>query len=249
MGEEQIPVFGSSIQNDSPNKPIETSYSPVNRNDIFAADCIDYRKKAHSVLNEGDGLPSESKFPHSHEKPRLDKKSSSQYDNQEPGFGGFNITEIEDLKNQKKRRKSQMPMDDEITNTDTSYDVFGDKNRNKAEEVLPSFGSLVNEASKADATRRKSHYVPKTSNFGEPQKNVFNDDEEFKNIAPENPLISSEKEKFGSQFNEAPEFGSFGKFYLILFLPKSNIPFCIFVRYSLIIFTRIRIIIISLLIL
>lgn len=105
-------------------------YSPVDKNDIFASGCHNSHKKAKSELNDGDGLPPQRKFSHSYEKGCFAKKAKSQheFDNHESAFGGFNVSELEDFKAQQ-NSKSQSPMDDEITNTDTAIDNFPDKNK------------------------------------------------------------------------------------------------------------------------
>ena len=75
FGGEPIPSFGSGMKEASLNKEMNISYSPVNKNDIFATGCQDFRKKAKSVLNEGDGMPLQHrKFSHSYEKVAFSNK-------------------------------------------------------------------------------------------------------------------------------------------------------------------------------
>lgn len=128
FGGESMPSFGSTFKDESQNRGMV--YSPVDKNDIFASGCHNSHKKAKSELNDGDGLPPQRKFSHSYEKAGFAKKAKSQHelDNQEAGFGGFNVSEFEEFKVQQ-NSKSQSPMDDEITNTDTAIDNFADKSK------------------------------------------------------------------------------------------------------------------------
>lgn len=207
FGGESMPSFGSNMKDDSSNKGME--YSPVNKNDIFASGCHSSHKKAKSELNDGDSLPSDRKFSQSYEKGGFIKKAKSQheFDNQEPGFGGFNISEFEDFKDQRKSSKSHIPMDDEITNTETVIDNIGDRSRKNNEESLPSFGSLVSETKSTETNRRKSQYVPKSQTLGDHKPSCFGkkqeQEEKFKNESGDAP----DNYKFG----EAPGFASFGK--------------------------------------
>jgi len=72
---------------------------------------------------------------------------------------------------------SQIPTDDEVTNTDTAIDFFGDKVKKSNEEDLPSFGSLVCDANKGhDMSNSKSSSINKLSSFD--------------NIKPSKPFMS-----------------------------------------------------------
>jgi hypothetical protein len=208
FGGENVPNFGSSVKDDTPNRDAEMTYSPANRSD-FSGDGS--QKKAKSVLNDGDGLPVEPKFMYSQEKSKYKKsKSTHEEDPCEASFGGFNIDEF---KPQKPRTKSQLQTDDEITNTDTAIDIFGDKFKKTAEEGLPSFGSLVVDSKKAETTRRKSYNAPEIgglgSHFG--SANYSNNDAEHQAKSSNDHSISGRyKGNMGTTSDDGPSFGAFG---------------------------------------
>lgn len=203
-----MPSFGSSAKDDTPNRDAEMTYSPANRSD-FSGDGS--QKKAKSVLNDGDGLPVEPKFMYSQEKSKYKKsKSTHEEDPCEASFGGFNIDEF---KPQKARTKSQLQTDDEITNTDTAIDIFGDKYKKTTEEGLPSFGSLVVDAKKTETTRRKSYNAPEMgglgNNFG--NANYSNNDAEHQAKSSNDHSISGRyKGSMGAASDNGPSFGAFG---------------------------------------
>lgn len=216
FGRENVPNFGSSNHDDSPGKQMEISYSPLGRGCLMGAGESSH-KKTKSLLNDGDGLPIEPKFSYSHGKNTQYKKPKSDYayDNKESGFGGFNISEIEDFKNQKQRTKSHAFMDDELTNTDTAFDVFGERGRRNQEEDLPSFGSLVYDANQ-QSNRSKSQNVSeltKMAGKSSSKPHSANKEPEYQTKASNDPSISSRykgKDKFGAMPKDAPGFGSFG---------------------------------------
>jgi len=72
FGKESVPIFGSSNKGDSPQNKMECSYSPVGRSDLMPEDLL-LNKKSSSLLNEGDGLPADPKYSHSHEKAGMNK--------------------------------------------------------------------------------------------------------------------------------------------------------------------------------
>lgn len=187
------------------------SYSPAGRSD-FSGDNSLY-KQTKLLLNEGDGLPVEPKFALSHEKDFKTKKAKSQYgaETHEGSFGGFNIADIEDFKRQKPRTKSHVPMDDEITNTDTAIDIFGDRSKKNPEEDLPSFGSLVYDAQSQQINRRKSQNVntlPGMGGFASLGNYSKSTEPEHQNKSKNDPVTISGKYK--DKYDDAPAFGAFG---------------------------------------
>jgi hypothetical protein len=119
-------------------------------------------------------------------------KSRSKYSvDNEASFGGFNIQDIEDFKSQKQRTKSNIAPDDEVTNTDTAIDFFGDKVKKNNEEDLPSFGSLVCDANKEhDRSIAKSISINKLSSFD--------------NIKPSKPFMSKPQSDYAKKSSIAP---------------------------------------------
>lgn len=216
FGGENIPNFGSSNNDDSPGRYMEISYSPLGRSGLMGIGEGSH-KKTKSLLNDGDGLPIEPKFSYSHGKNTQYKKPKSDYafDNKESGFGGFNISEIEDFKNQKQRTKSHAVLDDELTNTDTAFDVFGERGRRNQEEDLPSFGSLVYDANQL-SNRSKSQNVSELSKMAGKSSSKplsANKESEYQAKSSNDQSISGRykgKDKFGSIPKDAPGFGSFG---------------------------------------
>lgn len=202
FGGEAVPNFVHTVNDDSPNRAMDITYSPVQKSN-FSAMSTGSQKKARSVLNDE---PIESKFAYSQEKNLKYKKAKSTHEDDNPsGFGGFHV---EDFKEQKERSKSHIPMDDEVTNTDSAVDFFGEKNRKYQDEELPCFGSLVSDATQS-INRRKSHYAPEIGRLGSNMKNAFGDDE-FQNKTKNDLTITNRYKSNEEIQQDAPVFGAFG---------------------------------------
>jgi serine/threonine protein kinase len=203
FGGEMVPNFAHIVNDDSPNKAMDICYSPAKNSD-FSGMSTGSQKKARSELNDE---PWEPKFSYSQGKDTKYKKAKSTHEDDNPSsFGGFNI---EDFKEQKERSKSHVPpMDDEVTNTDTAFDIFWDKNRKATEEDLPSFGSLVNDETQS-INRRKSHYAPEIGRLGSNMKNV-NAEDEFQIKSKNDLSIKNSYQNYKEPQQDAPGFGAFG---------------------------------------
>lgn len=201
FGGETVPNFVHTVNDDSPNRAMDISYSPNQKSD-FSAMSSGSQKKARSVLNDE---PIEPGFSYSQEKNLKYKKAKSTHEDDNPsGFGGFNV---EDFKEQKERSKSHIQMDDEITNTDSAIDFFGEKIRKDRDEELPCFGSLVSDALQSN-NRRKSHYAPEIGRLGSNMKKYSNHELENKT---KNDLTITSRYKSNEEIQQdAPVFGAFG---------------------------------------
>lgn len=195
------PSFGLSANDDSPSKKMDVCYSPVGHNELMG-EGIGSHKKTKSLLNDGDGLPvGHRKFTYSHEKSPHYKKAKSTH-------------EHELISDPKGENLGHLRNDDEITNTDTAIDIFADRVKKSTEEELPSFGSLVNEAAKAQSsTLTKSAKSTELGSFASSKSNnPFGQEAEYQQKYENDNTISGrykEKGKFGNLQKEAPEFGAF----------------------------------------